>query len=83
MDRFPVFITLGAGLLGYVAGEMAVSDPAIKGYIETHAHYLDTVIPIAGALFVVGVGKFVRRRHARNLAVAGAGEEGNKPAQAS
>lgn len=83
MDRFPVFITLGAALLGYVSGEMAVSDPSIKGYIETNAHYLDIVIPIAGALFVVIVGKIIRRKHARDTASARVGEEANKPVQAS
>jgi YjbE family integral membrane protein len=65
MDRFPIFITLGAGLLGYVAGEMAVGDPAIKGFIENEAHYLEYVIPIAGALFVVITGKLIEKKHAR------------------
>jgi len=36
MERFPSFIMIGAGLLGYVAGDMAVGDPAIKTYIDTH-----------------------------------------------
>src|SRR6478609_696280 len=30
MNRFPVIITLGAALLGWVAGEMAISDLALK-----------------------------------------------------
>jgi len=83
MDRFPVFITLGAGLLGYVAGEMAVSDPAVKGYIETGAHYLDIVIPVGGAIFVVAAGKLIEKRQARAEAIAGASAEQNNPAQAS
>jgi predicted tellurium resistance membrane protein TerC len=32
MTRFPMIITVGAGLLGWVAGEMAVSDPAVSGW---------------------------------------------------
>ena len=36
MDRFPVIITLGAALLGWVAGEMAISDPAIAGWAANH-----------------------------------------------
>jgi predicted tellurium resistance membrane protein TerC len=83
MERFPVFITLGAGLLGYVAGEMAVADPSIKGYIETNAHYLDTVIPIAGALSVVIAGKLIERRNKRELAVAGVSDQESKPIKAS
>ena len=39
MDRFPVIITLGAALLGWVAGEMAISDPAVAaGPSTSDAH---------------------------------------------
>ena len=41
MERFPQFIVIGAGLLGYVAGDMAVGDLAVKGYIDTHVHFLE------------------------------------------
>jgi predicted tellurium resistance membrane protein TerC len=64
MERFPVLITLGAALLGYVAGEMAVGDIAVKDYVEAHAHLLDTLAPLIGALFVVGVGKMIQRTRA-------------------
>ncbi len=30
MERFPVFVTIGAALIGYVAGEMVIGDPAVK-----------------------------------------------------
>jgi YjbE family integral membrane protein len=56
-ERFPVLITLGGGLLGYVAGEMAVGDPAIGGWVEIEAPYLHIVLPAAGAIIVVGLGK--------------------------
>jgi YjbE family integral membrane protein len=62
MERFPVFVTVGAGVLGYVAGDMAVGDIALKGYVEVHAHYLDWLAPIVGALFVVIAGKALARR---------------------
>jgi predicted tellurium resistance membrane protein TerC len=83
MERFPIFITLGAGLLGYVAGEMAVSDPAIRGYLENNLSSLETVIPIAGAIFVVVAGKYIKRRHARAAALAELGGSGSKPARVS
>jgi YjbE family integral membrane protein len=66
MDRFPIIITIGGGLLGYVAGEMAVTDSAISGWIEHHAHYLHTWLPIAGALIVVAVGKWYATRHEKS-----------------
>ena len=83
MDRFPVFITLGAGLLGYVAGEMAISDPAIKGFIEANASYLEYAVPVAGALFVVVTGKMIEKRHARAGAAANSGEGQDKPVEVS
>ena len=62
MERFPSFIMIGAGLLGYVAGDMAVGDPAIKTYIDTHEHFLVHLAPIIGALLVVIAGKMLARR---------------------
>ncbi len=61
MTRFPVIITLGAALLGWVAGEMAISDPAIVGWVADK-HYLHTVLPVLGAISVVAVGKWLVSR---------------------
>src|SRR6266851_1187254 len=33
MDRFPVIITIGGGLIGWVAGEMLVADLALKDWL--------------------------------------------------
>ncbi|MCC2674301.1 MAG: integral rane protein YjbE family [Ramlibacter sp.] len=60
MNRFPVIITVGAGLLGWVAGEMTLSDPAIHDFVEKH-HYLHNVLPALGAACVVAVGKWASR----------------------
>lgn len=72
MDRFPVVITLGGMLLGWIAGTMAVSDPALGGFIEQAkgvatpaVHYSAGVL---GALAVLAVGSWLKRRH---LAAAG------------
>lgn len=62
MDRFPIIITLGAALLGMVAGEMAVKDGAVAGWIDANAHWLHTVAPAAGAIGVVILGKFLAGR---------------------
>lgn len=62
MGRFPVIITLGAGLLGWVAGEMALSDPAITGWAAGQ-HALHKVAPAIGAAFVVALGKWLVRRN--------------------
>jgi len=70
MERFPIIVTLGAGLLGYVAGEMAIEDPALKGHLA-NAHYLEIAVPILGALIVVIVGKTLAARHASAQAAEG------------
>jgi YjbE family integral membrane protein len=69
MNRFPIIITLGAALLGWVAGEMAVTDPAIHNFVEAN-HYLHTVLPVAGAIIVVVVGKWLASRAAAETEAA-------------
>lgn len=61
MTRFPVIITLGAALLGWVAGEMAISDPSIAGF-TANQHALHYVVPAMGAVLVVAVGKWLTGR---------------------
>jgi YjbE family integral membrane protein len=58
MQRFPIVITIGAGLLGWVAGEMAVTDPLVREGIDAQAGWLHIVAPVAGVALVVGVGKW-------------------------
>src|SRR6476469_3456322 len=74
MERFPSFVVIGAGLLGYVAGDMAVGDPAVKTYVDTHVHFLELLAPVVGALFVVIAGKMLARRKARAPTVQVAAE---------
>ena len=62
MQRFPILVTIGGALLGYVAGEMAVGDPSIRGWIVHHAPYLNAVVQVAGAVLVVSLGKTLGRR---------------------
>jgi YjbE family integral membrane protein len=62
MERFPLLVTIGSALLGFVAGEMAIGDVAVKEYIEAHLPFLETAAPIAGALFVVIAGKVLSKR---------------------
>jgi YjbE family integral membrane protein len=57
MTRFPVIVTVGGGLLGWVAGEMAVTDPAVGPWVDANAHWLHESAPGLAALFVVIAGK--------------------------
>jgi YjbE family integral membrane protein len=62
MDRFPVVITLGAALLGWIAGEMLVTDVTVKPYLEGAPGWLHYASAAAGALFVVALGTWLGRR---------------------
>jgi YjbE family integral membrane protein len=62
MERFPIIITLGAALLGFLAGEMLLTDPAVTQRFGEMSH---TVINTAGALgaaLVVVLGTWLQRR---------------------
>ena len=62
MERWPIIITVGAALLGWVAGEMAVSDPVVKDWIDANAAWLHFGMPAGAALAVVAVGKGIAHR---------------------
>jgi len=74
MDRYPVIITAGAGLIGWVAGEMLVADIALKGWFSSMGiQYkgehpmvggieLEYLAAAAGFVFVVALGKWLAKR---------------------
>jgi YjbE family integral membrane protein len=66
MERFPVFVLVGAALIGWVAGEMIVTDPAIKDWVDANMASLHTIAPIACASLVIAVGKALEHMASRN-----------------
>ncbi len=68
MERFPIVITLGAGLLGWVAGEMLISDAAIANWVETDAHALHTAVPVICTVLVVIAGRWMDAKARRKSA---------------
>ena len=64
IERFPIIVVAGGGLLGWIAGEMIVTDTAIAAWVDANAHWLHWVGPVAGVVIVVGVAKWLQRRHA-------------------
>ncbi len=59
IKRFPFIVTLGAALIGYVGGEVIVSDPAVEPWVSAHAHWLHVVAPLLAAVLVVDAGRFL------------------------
>lgn len=62
MDRLPVIVTLGAALVGWVAGGVAVTDPLLRAWVEADAAWLDSAAPAAGAVAVVLLGRWLAAR---------------------
>ena len=82
MERFPVIITIGAGLIGWVAGEMLVADSALEGwftglgvqYVEGHPKVggfsLEILAGIVGIVIVVALGTLIAKRKAAAVETA-------------
>ncbi len=76
MDRFPMVITIGGMLLGWIAGTMAVTDPALSGWVSHLFPVVEGAKPgvpaalnygsgIAGALLVLLLAQFFKSRAAK------------------
>lgn len=63
IDRFPVIISAGGALLGYVAGEMLVGEALFEPLVETR-HYLHWLVPVLCAALVLVVGRWLTMRKA-------------------
>ena len=80
MERYPVIITVGAGLIGWVAGEMVITDLALRPWLEPlGAVYrgdetglrpylggvnVEFITGAIGVLIVVAWGTWLAKRHA-------------------
>ena len=60
--RFPLLVLAGGGLLGYIAGEMAIEDPAVAPWIAANASHVAPWAPAAGFMLVVAAGWGLTRR---------------------
>lgn len=66
LERYGILIWAGGALLGYIAGEIISTDPALAGFIGIPAaHHLETWAGRAGALLVLAFGLIRVRRHRR------------------
>jgi YjbE family integral membrane protein len=69
MERYPIIITIGAGMIGWVAGAMVVTDPIVAQWIATNNYWPHAaeILPlgaelwghIIGAITVLIIGKWL------------------------
>ena len=64
IDRFPLVVTFGAGLLGWIAGGMLVTDVFVVDRIGEVSTTVKIAAEVIGAIFVVGLGKWLYARRA-------------------
>lgn len=62
IDRFPMIVTIGAALLGFIAGELMVTDPLTQPYFADNLKVWKYSAGAAGALLVVVVAKWLAAR---------------------
>jgi YjbE family integral membrane protein len=54
LQKYPILVYLGAGILGYTAGEMFVKDHAVADYLLTGIPHW--IVPVVCTIIVIGAG---------------------------
>jgi YjbE family integral membrane protein len=62
IDRFPWIVTLGAGLLGWIAGGMIFSDPGLIKYVGPDIESYSTAAGVIAAIGVMLAGEVMKRK---------------------
>lgn len=62
MERYPAVVLVGAGLLGYVAGQMMLTDPGVVRWLPELPGWAPKVFGGVLALFVVVFGRWLEQR---------------------
>jgi len=72
LQRHPALVTVGGGVLGWVAGDMSIADAAIAGWVNAHAPALVLIAPPLGASYVLVQARFMVGDRQRNAEAKGA-----------
>lgn len=62
IDRFPLVVTFGAGLLGWIAGGMLVTDVFVIDKFGEVSGMVKIIAEVIGAIFVIALGKWLAAR---------------------
>lgn len=64
LDMFPVFLWVGAGILGGVAGGLLIDDPVFGGIFSSESSMSHFVIPALAAAMVIEISRTILRNRA-------------------
>ena len=65
MERYPFIVTLGAALIGWVAGETISNDTALHDFVLSNA-WVHSAGPVVGAALVLGLGTWLQKSSLSN-----------------
>jgi YjbE family integral membrane protein len=65
LQRYRMLVPVGGALLGYIAGDIAVSDPVVVGWVNTQSPALNQVVPLLCAVFVLVQSGIIQRQRLR------------------
>lgn len=67
LNRFPLLVWAGAGLLVWVAASMMLADPVLTDYVDQSLiKTIHLPINVAGVLFVLGIGYLIKHQRKKN-----------------
>jgi len=62
IERYPVIIYIGGGVLAWTAGKMMAGDKIISDLLGSYVPYMDVVLPFLALLMVLGLGYYMNRQ---------------------
>jgi YjbE family integral membrane protein len=62
MNKYPIILWLGAGILGKVGGEMMITDPWVSGLLNP-PKWVEYAVMVFFVAFVCGLSKWIANRH--------------------
>ena len=88
LARFPILVWAGAALLGWIAGELPLTDPAIAEFanafadrLGTDVHLLQYIAAGMGAAAVVAIGWLIMRAQGRKIVETSIAAGQDRPAE--
>lgn len=63
IERLPLLVVAGGGLLGYVAAEMMITDPVVVDRVNAQGVWVQWAAPIVGILLVIGPARWLKMRN--------------------
>ena len=69
IERFPLLVVAGGGLLGYVAAEMMITDPIVIEWVKAQGEWIQWAAPILGIVSVIGIAQWLKSRNRRIVVI--------------